>query len=59
MGDGDAMVDYAYCLQHGAGVRPDLTLAEVEGGFGGFEKTRLVGGGDGEAVLDDVNCGRS
>ena len=28
MGDGDAMVDYAYCLQHGAGVRPDLTLAE-------------------------------
>ena len=37
----------------------DLTLAEVEGGFGGFEKTRLVGGGDGEAVLDDVNCGRS
>ena len=27
-GDGDAMVDYAYCLQHGAGVRPDLTLAE-------------------------------
>ena len=28
MGDGDAIVDYAYCLQHGAGVRPDLTLAK-------------------------------
>jgi hypothetical protein len=28
MGDGDAMVDYAYCLQHGAGVRRDLTRAE-------------------------------
>ena len=27
-GDGDAMVDYAYCLQHGAGVRRDLTLAK-------------------------------
>jgi TPR repeat protein len=26
--DGDAMVDYAYCLQHGAGVRRDLALAE-------------------------------
>ena len=35
----------------------DLALSKVEGGFGGFEKTRLVGGGDGEAVLDDVNCG--
>lgn len=27
-GDGDAMVDYAYCLQHGAGVRRDLAQAE-------------------------------
>jgi TPR repeat protein len=27
-GDGDAMVDYAYCLQHGAGVRRDLISAE-------------------------------
>ena len=27
-GDGDAMVDYAYCLQHGAGVRRDLALAK-------------------------------
>lgn len=27
-GDGDAMVDFAYCLQHGAGVRRDLALAE-------------------------------
>lgn len=25
---GDAMVDYAYCLQHGAGVRRDLAQAE-------------------------------
>ncbi|MFM7215113.1 MAG: tetratricopeptide repeat protein [Verrucomicrobiota bacterium] len=28
-GDGDAMVDYAYCLQHGAGVRRDLVSAEA------------------------------
>jgi TPR repeat protein len=26
--NGDATVDYAYCLQHGAGVRRDLALAE-------------------------------
>ena len=31
-----------------------LTLPEVEGGFGGLEKTRPGGGGDCEAVLDDV-----
>ena len=28
-GDGDAMVDYGYCLQHGAGVRCDLISAEA------------------------------
>lgn len=28
-GDGDAMVDYGYCLQHGAGIRRDLALAEA------------------------------
>ena len=28
-GDGDAMVDYGYCLQHGEGVRRDLISAEA------------------------------
>jgi TPR repeat protein len=27
-GDGDAMADWAYCLQHGAGIRRDERLAE-------------------------------
>ena len=41
------------------GEEKDLALAEVEGGFDGFEEAGFVGGRDDSAVLDDVEgvCG--
>jgi hypothetical protein len=36
----------------------NLALAEVQGGFDGFEEARLVGGRDRETVLGDEKMGR-